>query len=294
MDGTGSVVGTMKVGLVYYLNDIFYSTSLQSCFSFHHTEHKLLSLVSTNTYTAHLEAFIHYVLDNFSIDPDAINLHGYSSGGIQINTMMNTGCSIESLISAVAVYGAGNVENPPTTKASYLIAHGTHDNIVPYEFMWDHSSNTSYPSCECTVVFDTCTNLPYIQLQGERLGGAIASLRGYTGDIWNSDLSPVGQMDLNYCCQRRCDNNVKDCNSVLAQPNPFNEDYSCEDPSFNTDVIEFPVEDGGPVVIWRMNLYDHDYPNKRLWQEIGIGPTNFFLQMRTFFNSNRGRYVYSG
>ena len=223
-----------------------------------------------------------------------MNIHGFSSGGIQIHRMMNTHCSIESLISAASTYGSGFVEAPPTTKAAYLITHGTHDNIVPYDMLWTESGTK--PSCECVPVSQidpptTCTNTNYLTLFGERLAGAIATLRGYTGDVWGPSLTRTSQMDL-------MERNVGYCNNILnacAEQRPNPPSYSCDTlEEMETDVIEYPIpsnSDFGPVVVWRINQHNHDYPNKRrgAW-----GPTEFFLQLRIFFNNNRGRATYLG
>lgn len=210
---------------------------------------------------------------------------------------MNSGCSIESLISVAAPYGSGNIPSPPTTLATYLIAMPTHDNIVPYEMFWDSSTSRSYPSCECTLDGNSCTNVEYFHLHGERLAGAIAKLRGYSGDIWGNAPAPSGHLNLINKDQAKCNEILDWCYSIRTwpDPNPYNEGWSCDNlVSDETDVIDYEVTSGGKVQLWRMNYHNHDYPNKRRSQAIGTGPTEFFMQLRIFFNNNRGRDKYPG
>lgn len=98
---------------------------------------------------AHIEGFIHWALDEFpSLDPDAVNLHGFSSGAIQTINLMDTSCPIEGLVTAAAPYAGGNFNGvPPTTKAAFLIAHGTHDNIVQYGEGWNDETGLKVPTC---------------------------------------------------------------------------------------------------------------------------------------------------
>lgn len=246
---------------------------------------------------AHLEAFILHVLDNFPIDPDAVNLHGFSSGAIQINHMMNTRCSIEKLISAAAPYGAGAVTRTPTTKAAYLVVHGTHDEIVPYERKWDYTTGTTIPSCQCVKLTTTgCTGENYYLLESEALAGSIAKLRGYTGEIFGTAPAPSFYLDLVEENLSRCNSIVDECISILETPNPWNEGFSCDSLGvMETDVINYPISNNanaGPVTLWRINLNNHDYPNRR--RSNSWGPSEFFMQLRKFFNENRGRQIYQG
>ncbi len=209
--------------------------------------------------------------------------------------MMNTRCSIEKLISAAAPYAAGYVSSPPTTKAAYLVAFGTHDEIVPYQDKWDYTTNTNIPSCQCSKINTAgCTGLNYIMLQGEQLAGSIATLRGYTGDIWGDAPTPSFQLDLINEDVNKCNKVLNECFSILESPNPWNAGISCDNlPIMETDVINYPISEdsnAGPVTLWRMNIHNHDYPNKRRPN----GPTEFFIQLRKFFNDNRGRQRYTG
>ena len=56
---------------------------------------------------AHLEGFMKWTMQNRPIDPDAVFLHGFSSGGYMINNLMYQYCPIEHLVSAVAPYEVG-------------------------------------------------------------------------------------------------------------------------------------------------------------------------------------------
>ena len=210
--------------------------------------------------------------------------------------MMNTRCSIEKLISAAAPYAAGRVQSPPTTKAAYLITHGTHDEIVPYQDKWNPVTNTNVPSCECTkIAVNGCTNNNYVLLEGEQLAGGIATWRGYTGDIWNETPSPSYQLDLINEDVNKCNRVLSECISIVESPNPWNAGLSCDNiPTMETDVIQYPISsdsDAGPVTLWRINQHNHDYPDKRRspW-----GATEYFMQLRKFFYDNRGRRVYPG
>ena len=89
----------------------------------------------------------------------------------------------------------------------------------------------------------------------------------------------------------RCQANLDSCINPLSYPNnPFNDDYDCADlPEEETEVFVFPTtEESGPVVLWKINYHNHDYPNKR--RSSRYGPTEFFFGLKTFFDENRGRY----
>mmetsp|Transcript_18961 Transcript_18961/g.28092 ORF Transcript_18961/g.28092 Transcript_18961/m.28092 type:complete len:1368 (+) Transcript_18961:371-4474(+) len=267
------------------------------CISFHKSKGDAWEYKCGGDDEAHLEGFVEFAFGHFPIDPNAVNLHGFSSGGIQVHHMMSTGCSIESLISAASSYGSGNVVAPPTTKAAYLLAHGTHDDIVAYDNVWDATTGTAVPSCECTLFpGQSCFNQSYLQLQGERLAGAIAALRGYIGDIWGSSPAPSYRMNLINDDTANCNAIINKCFSPIESPNPFNTGFSCDSvDASETEVIEYPIpnnSDSGPVTVWRINLHNHDYPNKR--RSSGYGPTEFFFQLKKFFNNNRGRQTYPG
>ncbi len=89
------------------------------------------------------------------------------------------------------------------------------------------------------------------------------------------------------------------CNNILnacvdQRPNPPT--YSCNDlEEMETDVIEYPIpsnSDFGPVEVWRINMHNHDYPNKR--RNASWGPSELFFQLKIFFNNNKGRATYLG
>jgi len=86
----------------------------------------------------------------------------------------------------------------------------------------------------------------------------------------------------------KCQQNIDNCISPGAPNNPFNDDYSCSNlPEEETDVYELPTnDDSGPVVLWKINFHNHDYPNRR---RSSWGPTEFFFQLKKFFYANRGR-----
>ena len=73
--------------------------------------------------------------------------------------------------------------SPPTTKAAYLVAHGTHDTIVTYKEDWINGVAT--PSCECKDLprgQSSCFNdNNHINMNGPVLAAGIAQHRGYTG-----------------------------------------------------------------------------------------------------------------
>lgn len=284
------------------------------CISFHKSKGFPWEYKCGGDDEAYLVGFIEHALENFPISPDAINLHGFSSGGIQVHHMMNTGCAIESYISAGSSYGSGNVPFPPTSKAAYLIAHGTHDRVVPYDAVWD-GTGQQVRSCDCTApgftteggCIGTGTD-PYLHLYGERLAGAIAQLRGWTGEYWGngeafgeslpsiSSLLPVvASLDLITEDASRCDEVYNDCVVVSAGTlSPFNEHFDCGKLGTDeTDVIDFPIpaeSDAGPVQVWKINIQNHDYPNKRRgnW----LAGTEFFFELRKFFYRNIGRQTY--
>jgi len=236
----------------------------------------------------HLYGFINWALKNFPIDPNAVNLHGYSNGAYMINSLMFTGCKVEPLIAAVAPY-AGGGKVVPTTKAAYLIPHGTHDNIVPFREDW--TGEQAVPSCECNGLngqpscFDDDNKL---RLYGMTLAAGIAQLRGYEGDIFTS--YPTITSTFHFVQDSKCKDKYNACINPKASPNPWNANFDCNSlPTKETDSIVFPITDNaGPVVIWKMNLHNHNYPDV---QRMGTyGPTEFFFQIRKFFYANRRRY----
>eukprot|EP00555_Chaetoceros_dichaeta_P001754 CAMPEP_0198276148 /NCGR_PEP_ID=MMETSP1447-20131203/65154_1 /TAXON_ID=420782 /ORGANISM="Chaetoceros dichaeta, Strain CCMP1751" /LENGTH=1050 /DNA_ID=CAMNT_0043971071 /DNA_START=60 /DNA_END=3213 /DNA_ORIENTATION=- len=263
------------------------------CISFHKSKNYPWEYNCSGDDAAHLAAFMEYIVDEFPIDRKAINLHGFSSGAVQTNNLMLTGCPVERLVSAASPYGGGWLMSPPTTKAAYLLAHGTHDNIVPYQFLWDPSRGFATPSCECNGALpvgsvDTCSNHPFsVPLQAERMAAAMATLRGgYDGGVWGEMPEPVSTLDL--INDNDCELVKDSCISVVASPpNPWNEDVDCSTLGTNeTDVIEYPInDDGGPIKVLRMNIHNHDYPNKRRGT---YGAAEYFFYMKKFFNENRG------
>ena len=58
-------------------------------------------------------------------------------------------------------------------------------------------------------------------------------------------------------------------------------------------MLEYPVasDKDGRVQVWRMNTWNHDYPQRRAepW-----GVTVFFQELRKFFYENRGLKTYNG
>jgi hypothetical protein len=112
-----------------------------------------------------------------------------------------------------------------------------------------------------------------------------------TGDTWGEDIDelPVSRLNLVDFDGGRCQANVAACVNPYTDPNPFNADFPCDSlQEEETDVFELPTsDDSGPVVLWRINYHNHDYPNKR---RTTYGPTEFFFELKKFFYSNRGRY----
>uniref|UniRef100_A0A7S1C1U9 Bulb-type lectin domain-containing protein n=1 Tax=Corethron hystrix TaxID=216773 RepID=A0A7S1C1U9_9STRA len=273
------------------------------CISFHKSAADAWQYNCRGSDHLHLTSFIDYALEEFPIDKEAVNVHGFSSGGIQIHNMMRTHCGIESKVAVASSYGSGNVPAPPTTRATYLLVHGTQDGVVTYQNLWgDHPNEpgrkTQIISC-CDQAWPNCdpTLLPgYYHLYAEGLAAAVATNRGYQGDvIGGKHPAPSGTLTLvddnaEYCARR-----LRECASPYGiYPNPWNAGYTCPaDPEGETDVLEYPVTvpGAGRVQVWRINTWNHDYPNRRAapW-----GVTVFFLEMRRFFNANRGRNFYTG
>ena len=105
------------------------------CISFHKSERAPWDYSCDGNDADHIEGFIKWARDEFPIDHDAVFLHGFSSGAIMTSTLMFASCRVERLVSAAAPY-AGLVNAPPTTKAAFLVIHGTHDDVVPYREDW--------------------------------------------------------------------------------------------------------------------------------------------------------------
>lgn len=210
--------------------------------------------------------------------------------------MMHTHCGIESKIASACSYGSGNVFAPPTTKASYLIVHGTHDGVVIYQNLWDYKINKAVLSC-CDYEWDgVCVNPDYYHLYAEGLGAAIATLRGYQGDIIGGrHPEPSSTLGLVDDTLEKCNGRINKCTSPIVNPNPWNTGFSCPaTDGAETDILDYPVDTvsgAGPVQVWRINTWNHDYPNRRL---SSYGPTEFFMQLRRFFNTNRGRKINHG
>jgi len=209
---------------------------------------------------------------------------------------MFAGCKVEPLISAAATY-AGTIPAVPTTKAAMLIVHGTHDNIVPFREDWINDDGS--PSCECNGLDDlpSCFNdNKEINLSGETYAAGLAIRRGYAGDIFKDYPASSGKLNLvpELClnifdpcstCKARYDS----CINPNVSPNPFNEAFDCANLEVEeTEVIEFPItENAGPVTLWKVNYLNHDYPLNR---KMLFGATEFYFQLRIYFNNNRGRY----
>eukprot|EP00592_Proboscia_alata_P016555 CAMPEP_0194396696 /NCGR_PEP_ID=MMETSP0174-20130528/125135_1 /TAXON_ID=216777 /ORGANISM="Proboscia alata, Strain PI-D3" /LENGTH=998 /DNA_ID=CAMNT_0039192795 /DNA_START=386 /DNA_END=3382 /DNA_ORIENTATION=- len=240
----------------------------------------------------YLAALILYARDEWPIDNNAVFLHGFSSGGIQIHNLMNTECVVEQLVAGVATYGSGNVLDPPTTKAAYLIVMSTHDNIVAYKYAW--VNDKAYPSCDCNTNLGDqggcLQGLEYYTLQGEELATSIANLRGFSGNLFDAHPTPSYTLNLIKKSNSVCQNVVNSCIS----PYVVDTGYTCANlPVDETQVIEYGITDNsaGPVVLWKIMLHNHDYPNKR---RVSFGPTEFFFQLKLFFNANRGIKTFSG
>ncbi len=263
------------------------------CISFHKSEDHPWDYSCDHNDADHIAGFIPWALSEFPIDPDAVFLHGFSSGGIMTSTLMMASCKVERFISAAAPY-AGLINAAPTTKAAFLVIHGTHDDIVAYREDWIDSGGDkkSRPSCECNGLFEGTTCFDnYISLGGPTLAASIAIVRGYTGDVFHGYPEPTMTLDImdDVSHDAQCQVNIDKCINPLQTPNPWNEGFDCNSlASSETDVIVFPTtEESGPVVLWSINMHNHDYPNKR---RSSGGPTELFFQMKSFFNNNRGRF----
>jgi hypothetical protein len=265
------------------------------CISFHKAKGDAWEYSCQGDDAAHIEGFIHWALaDNPSLDPKAVNLHGFSSGAIQTLHMMDTSCPIERLVSGAAPYAGGFVSSPPTTKAAFLIAHGTHDNVVQYGEGWSESG-TAVPTCGINDpgFFNGFQEFQdtWIDLFGESIVAGVARYRGYEGEIFGPPPAPSGSIDLIDETTRRngktCEAVLADCVDQYGRPSPFNAGFSCASlPDAETDVIDYPVNPGSkPVRLLRINIHNHDYPNRRRSRG---GPSEFFFTIRKFFNDYRG------
>ncbi len=258
------------------------------CMSFHKSEGHPWDYSCDANDADHLEGFIQWALSEFPIDPNAVFLHGFSSGAIMTSNLMMASCRVERLISAAAPY-AGLINAAPTTKAAFLVIHGTHDNVVPYREDWIGTGEfKSRPSCECDPNFgSSCFYDNYIDLKGPTLAASIAIVRGYSGDVFQNYPEKSGTLDLVVNDVSRCQETINKCTNPFETPNPWNAGWDCNNwATAETDVIEFPTtEDSGPVVLWSINMHNHDYPNMR---RSSGGPTEVFFQLRSFFNANRG------
>mmetsp|Transcript_13525 Transcript_13525/g.28712 ORF Transcript_13525/g.28712 Transcript_13525/m.28712 type:complete len:802 (+) Transcript_13525:183-2588(+) len=265
------------------------------CISFHKAKGVAWDYTCNGDDAAHIEGFIHWALDEFpTLDPAAVNLHGFSSGGIQTMHLMDTRCPIEKLIAAAAPYGGGHMESPPTTKAAFLLAHGTHDNVVFYGEGWNEVTGTAVPTCARTDAgffnnFQEFQNT-WVQLFGEAITAGVAKYRGYTGDVYGPLPAKSGSIDLideaGRWNDKTCEAVKADCVIQNYAPSPFNDNFDCATlPAEETDIIDYPVSAGSkPVQLLKINIHNHDYPNRRR----NGGPTEFFLYLRKFFNQNRG------
>jgi hypothetical protein len=183
--------------------------------------------------------------------------------------------------------------SPPTTTAAFLIPHGTHDNVVQFQENWIDGIAT--PSCECNGLSGGQSSCFYdgnwISMVGPTLASGIAKLRGYDGDAFGADIEalPASHLNLVDMDPAKCQDNINKCISPFAYPNPWNDNYPCSDlQEDETDVYVLPTSDerSGPVVLWKINNHNHDYPNRR---RSDYGPTEFFFQLKKFFYANRGR-----
>jgi len=90
------------------------------CISFHKSEGYPWDYSCDRNDADHFKDFIPWILDEFpSINPEAVFLHGFSSGAIMTSTLMFASCEIEQYISGAAPY-AGLIASPPTTKAAFM------------------------------------------------------------------------------------------------------------------------------------------------------------------------------
>ena len=166
------------------------------CISFHKSEDYPWDYSCDKNDADHFKDFIPWILGEFpAIDPEAVFLHGFSSGAIMTSTLMFASCGIERHIAGAAPY-AGLIGSPPTTKAALLIPHGTHDNVVPYREDWI-GAGVATPSCECnglaggqaSCFFDD----NWISMVGPVLASGIAILRGYEGTAGGAGKVPGRQ-----------------------------------------------------------------------------------------------------
>jgi predicted esterase len=75
------------------------------CISFHKSEGDMWDDSCDKNDADHFKDFIPWILDEFpSVNPEAIFLHGYSSGAVMINTLMFASCEVERYISGAAPY----------------------------------------------------------------------------------------------------------------------------------------------------------------------------------------------
>ena len=75
------------------------------CISFHKSEGYPWDYSCDKNDADHFKDFIPWILEEFpAINPEAVFLHGFSSGAIMTNTLMFASCEIEGYISGAAPY----------------------------------------------------------------------------------------------------------------------------------------------------------------------------------------------
>ena len=75
------------------------------CISFHKSEGDPWDYSCDKNDADHFKDFIPWILDEFpAIDPEAVFLHGFSSGAIMTSTLMFASCEVERYISGAAPY----------------------------------------------------------------------------------------------------------------------------------------------------------------------------------------------
>lgn len=206
--------------------------------------------------------------------------------------MMDTSCPVENLVTAASPYGGGYIPSAPTTKSAFLVVHGTHDNVVPYGNTWNEATRRASPTCGVNDpgFFNGFQefNVNYINLFAETISAGVAKFRGYGGDVFGPPPAPSETLDLvdEGSYRASCEEVYNNCVNQYNQPSDWNQNFDCATlPAEETDVIDYPVSAGSnPVRLLRMNIHNHDYPNRRVVQ---WGPTEFFFYLRRFFRDNR-------
>ena len=123
------------------------------CISFHKSASTgwSASCAASDPDARHIHGFVTWALSTFPIEPNAVTLHGFFSGAILFHNLMSTSYRVELLVASAVPYAGDAVRTPPTTKAAYLIPHGTHNNFVPYMEGW--TQGRALASCNCNRLF---------------------------------------------------------------------------------------------------------------------------------------------